>query len=220
MSTLKRTLSLFVAVLVMTAPGRAATCEVSTSGTAFGAYESIRAGDRDTSGTLSVTCSGVPGEAVSYSIQLSAGGGTYANRKLSGPGTALSYNLYTDGARSQIWGMAAMAPLSSPTATHFRFLQPHAVTPSTAASREVRLKWLPACTATVSWLHWPTKGEPLSRVFRVHAVCRPRQETAWRKKGNQMLSRSWVSPTSVGSATATKLSSSGGLRRRSEWSRS
>src|SRR6266550_2205534 len=103
MSTLKRTLSLFVAVLVMTAPGRAATCEVSTSCTAFGAYESIRAGDRDTSGTLSVTCSGVPGEAVSYSIQLSAGGGTYANRKLSGPGTALSYNLYTDGARSQIW---------------------------------------------------------------------------------------------------------------------
>ena len=104
MSTLKRTLSLFVAVLVMMAPGRAATCEVSTSGTAFGAYESIRAGDRDTSGTLSVTCSGVPGEAVSYSIQLSAGGGTYTNRKLSGPGTALSYNLYTDGARSQIWG--------------------------------------------------------------------------------------------------------------------
>src|SRR5258706_12654940 len=79
-------------------------------------------------------------------------------------------------------GMAAMAPLSSPTATHFRFLQPHAVTPSTAASREVRLKRLPVCTATASWLHWPIKREPLPRVFRAQAVCCPREEPAWRKE--------------------------------------
>ena len=41
-----------------------------------------------------------------------------------------------------------------------------------------------------------------------------------RERENQRPSRSWVSPTSVGSARATELSSSGGLRRRSEWSRS
>src|SRR5438034_8748305 len=40
------------------------------------------------------------------------------------------------------------------------------------------------------------------------------------ERENQKPSRSWVSPTSVGSASATELSSSGGLRRRSEWSRS
>ena len=40
------------------------------------------------------------------------------------------------------------------------------------------------------------------------------------ERENQRPSHSWVSPTSVGSAASTELSSSGGLRQRSEWSRS
>jgi hypothetical protein len=40
------------------------------------------------------------------------------------------------------------------------------------------------------------------------------------KRENQRPSHSWVSLTSVGSASATRPSSSGGLLRRSEWSRS
>jgi spore coat protein U-like protein len=82
----------------------AINCDVSTSGAAFGNYDSIENQDQDTSGTITVSCSGTAGEAVSYGLSLGSGAGSYSNRQLSAGSNILNYNLYTDAARSQVWG--------------------------------------------------------------------------------------------------------------------
>jgi len=82
----------------------AVSCGVSTTGVAFGAYDPILGQARDTSGTISVSCTGNSGDAVSYSILLSAGDGTFSSRVMAGSAVPLQYNLYTDIARSQVWG--------------------------------------------------------------------------------------------------------------------
>ncbi len=82
----------------------AVSCGVSTTGVAFGSYDPILGQNRDTSGTISVSCTGNSGDAVSYSLLLSAGDGSFSSRAMAGSAVPLQYNLYTDIARSQIWG--------------------------------------------------------------------------------------------------------------------
>jgi spore coat protein U-like protein len=53
-----------------------------------------------TSGDIKVRCSnGTP-----YSVKLSAGGGTYAQRLLAKGTDKLQYNLFTDAAYANVWG--------------------------------------------------------------------------------------------------------------------
>ena len=87
----------------------AATCDISSSSSAFGNYDSIGNQDRDTSAVISITCSGNAGDAVSYTISLSSGSGPYSNRQLVSAAGSLNYNLFTDIARSQVWGDGAAA---------------------------------------------------------------------------------------------------------------
>ncbi len=90
--------------LLTGAADAAVTCDISTSGAAFGSYDSIGSQDRDTSGTITVTCSGTTGDSVTYTISLSPGAGSFSNRNLSAGTSVLNYNLYTDISRSQVWG--------------------------------------------------------------------------------------------------------------------
>ena len=100
-----RMFAIALLLIIMVAAGQAAVSfDVSTSGVAFGPYQSIRNVDRDTSGTISVTCTGTAGDSVNYAISLNANGGTLMSRTLSSVDSSLQYNLYTDIARSQIWG--------------------------------------------------------------------------------------------------------------------
>ena len=82
----------------------AVSCGISTTGVAFGSYDPILGQNRDTSATISVSCTGNAGDAVNYSLLLSAGDGTFSSRAMAGSAVPLQYNLYTDIARSQIWG--------------------------------------------------------------------------------------------------------------------
>jgi spore coat protein U-like protein len=77
----------------------AANCTVSTSGVAFGNYDPLTGEPVDSSGTISVSCSGSAGEVVN--VKLST---TTNMRKLQGPVRALVYQLYIDANRTQIWG--------------------------------------------------------------------------------------------------------------------
>jgi len=80
------------------------TCTVSAQGAAFGSYAPRGAAPTDSTGNITVSCSGAVGQAVNYSILLGSGaGGSFFPRKMSGP-SALSYNLYTDATRSTVWG--------------------------------------------------------------------------------------------------------------------
>ncbi|WP_230411459.1 spore coat U domain-containing protein [Collimonas humicola] len=98
-------LSLGVLALPLRAHALLATCTVSTTGITFPAYTSPGGGNADSTGDVAVTCTAtiVIGTG-SYTIALSTGSGTFANRALISGGNSLNYNIYTDTARSIVWG--------------------------------------------------------------------------------------------------------------------
>src|SRR5207245_5087488 len=61
------------------------------------------AANKDSIGYVDVSCSGAPGDAVNYSISVSLSG-IPSNRKLSAGASTLTYNIYTDSARTLVWG--------------------------------------------------------------------------------------------------------------------
>lgn len=82
-----------------TAPLHAA-CGVDTVSVAFGAYDPISGLAADGVGSVVVSCE----PAASYSIALSAGGGSYAARLLTAGAANLQYNLYSNPSHSMVWG--------------------------------------------------------------------------------------------------------------------
>lgn len=98
--------ALFAAASFSCTQPHAASCFVSSVSLAFGNYSEFAAAPNDSVGNVGVTCSGAAGEAVSYSIGLSAGGGgAFASRRMrSAAGSVLGYNLYTTPARVTVWG--------------------------------------------------------------------------------------------------------------------
>lgn len=80
-------------------------CGVSPQGVNFGAYSARNASPTDSIGAIKVSCRGTVGDSVSYTVALSSGAsGSFLVRTMNGAAAALSYNLYTDAARSTVWG--------------------------------------------------------------------------------------------------------------------
>jgi spore coat protein U domain-containing protein, fimbrial subunit CupE1/2/3/6 len=89
--------------LVLLSSGRvdAAHCTISTTSVNFGSYDVFSSTPTDTTGTVSVTCSG----NADVTITLSKGGSaTFSPRTLNSGTDTLNYNLYRDAARTTIWG--------------------------------------------------------------------------------------------------------------------
>ena len=87
-------------LLVLVQPAWAVQCSVGATGLSFGTYDPFSSQGLDTTGSISVTCDA----AVSYSVSLSPGSGSYISRVMaSGPHT-LNYNLFTNAARTVVWG--------------------------------------------------------------------------------------------------------------------
>ena len=82
------------------APASAATCTVSPQGVSFGAYDTLGAAPLDGVGNINVSCDA----PVSFTVSLSAGGGSYEQRLMAGGASQLGYNLYTDATRTAVWG--------------------------------------------------------------------------------------------------------------------
>ena len=105
---MKRVAQLFAGFMLAVAWGSAfaATCSVSAVSLGFGSYNPLALGHSDTTGNIEVTCEGIPGETVPYSIALNAGSnGSFASRRMRLPsGALLNYNIYTTGARNTVWG--------------------------------------------------------------------------------------------------------------------
>jgi spore coat protein U-like protein len=94
-------LGLALGALLAPAPAEAA-CTVSSSGVAFGAYNSLSGTPDDSTGTILVDCH--PSDQ-SIEIALGAGlSGSFATRGMSSGAATLNYNLYTDASRTIIWG--------------------------------------------------------------------------------------------------------------------
>jgi spore coat protein U-like protein len=81
------------------------TCSVTATNVAFGVYTPLTT--LNSTGTVSVTCSGVSlPTIVPVVISLNAGssGGTFAARLMASGANRLSYNLYTASNDLNIWG--------------------------------------------------------------------------------------------------------------------
>jgi spore coat protein U-like protein len=67
---------------------------------AFGNYDVFATAATTTTGKVRVNC--VSG--ANYTISLSAGAGTFASRVMTGSGSRLDYNLFTDTQHLTVWG--------------------------------------------------------------------------------------------------------------------
>jgi spore coat protein U-like protein len=90
------------------------TCTATAVTLDFGVYVPTSALATDGVGAVRVRCSligtGALPVLVSYDLGLSAGrSGSTAQREMRGSGHRLDYNLYSDSARSQVWGEAGTA---------------------------------------------------------------------------------------------------------------
>jgi len=100
----------------------ACLCSVSLTSIAFGSYNPQSPSPTDTVGTLSVSCSSPDPANSTMSIALSPGASGNSNTRMMQSGVhPLYYNLYTNAARTTVWGdgsgggetVAASFPTSS-----------------------------------------------------------------------------------------------------------
>ncbi len=83
-----------------------ANCSVSTTAVAFGNVNVLSGTNADATGGLSITCT----SGTTWSASADAGAGTgasLATRKMASGANLLNYALYTDSARTTVWGDAA-----------------------------------------------------------------------------------------------------------------
>jgi spore coat protein U-like protein len=94
-------LAALLSVLALPGAARAATsCTINATGAvAFGAYDWTSASPTDSLGTITYTCDGT---ALVFLSQGSSG--NYTQRTMLSGANSLGYNLYTDAARSAVWG--------------------------------------------------------------------------------------------------------------------
>ena len=83
----------------------ACSCSISLTPLAFGIYNPLTASPLDTVGTISIACSSPDPAASTFTVSLSGGnsGDVNARRMMSGS-HPLYYNIYTNAARTTIWG--------------------------------------------------------------------------------------------------------------------
>lgn len=93
------------------------SCSASSTSMSFGSYDPTSPSPKDSSATISIDCSGLVALFGSVEIQLSPGvSGSATARKMAQGSSQLSYNLYTDNARSSIWGNGSGGTLDIVTA--------------------------------------------------------------------------------------------------------
>lgn len=89
------------AILGTSLPALAASCTISTTAVSFGTYNVFGPAPLDSTGSVTYTCTGNAHVTISLD---SGGAGTFNPRRMLNNSEALSYNLYRDAARTNIWG--------------------------------------------------------------------------------------------------------------------
>jgi spore coat protein U-like protein len=94
------------ATALAVSPAGATQCSVQASAVEFGVYDPFSPAPTDSVGTITVTCGGLAGGGVAYTIRIGTGGsGVYDPRTMrDGVAWQLSYNLYTSASRTSVWG--------------------------------------------------------------------------------------------------------------------
>ncbi len=80
-----------------------ANCTISTSALNFGSVDTMSASAVDGTGGISVTCTNGTGWTAAADVGTGSGA-TFASRRMSQGANVLSYSLYTNAARTNVWG--------------------------------------------------------------------------------------------------------------------
>lgn len=98
-----RGLAVIAALLATPGLAHAINCSVTVTPLAFGIYTPGTTAPLDSVADISVRCVAQPG---SYTVTIGAGisGNQLARTLSAGAGNLLSYNLFRDAARTQVWG--------------------------------------------------------------------------------------------------------------------
>ncbi|MFT6876914.1 MAG: spore coat protein U-like protein [Granulosicoccus sp.] len=88
-------------ILSSTLTEAAVTCHISSQVLSFGTIEPLSSAELTSIGEINVSCTGGP---VSYSIHLSAGNGSIAERVMRNGSKSLNYNLYTSNSYFNVLG--------------------------------------------------------------------------------------------------------------------
>ena len=101
-----RAILLAVAAAAATPAGAAVSCTVNPAPLAFGSFTPIDNAIHDSDTTIAVDCvSDVGAEQASVTVALDGGvGGQMSRRQMQAGGSGLRYNIFTDPARSIMWG--------------------------------------------------------------------------------------------------------------------
>lgn len=85
--------------------GAQQVCSASSNPVAFGIYDPQSSATVDNAGSITVTCQATVSLLMSYTVKLSSGNsGALSQRKMLSGVNSLNYQVYTDAARSIIWG--------------------------------------------------------------------------------------------------------------------
>ncbi|TIN21147.1 MAG: spore coat U domain-containing protein [Mesorhizobium sp.] len=97
----------------------AQSCSFGVSNMNFGSVDTLSGNQTNSTATINMNCSGIVGQRILICAHLAAGTGgassATARRMLSGA-NSLNYQLYSDSARSVVWGSYAWAYASRPPA--------------------------------------------------------------------------------------------------------
>jgi spore coat protein U-like protein len=102
---ISRFLAVFAMLLIPAAADAACVTGFSASATplGFGVYMPGALAATTSSSTIKVNC--LVGLLPAFTVSLSAGSGTFAQRKMTqAPAATLAYNIYLDAGHSRIWG--------------------------------------------------------------------------------------------------------------------
>lgn len=88
------------------AMGASISCSSSTTNMAFGTVSLLAGGITDSSTTITTTCSAKPGNNLLICLNIGAdpNTGLYDPRNLGSGSNRMAFNLYTDAARTTVWG--------------------------------------------------------------------------------------------------------------------
>ena len=95
-----RLLAALVTAALAPSPAIAVSCSAASSGVSFGSYDTLDPSPLDSAGDVRVTCD----SSVPFTVSLNAGSGPSGARQLSGGSATLNYQLYSDAARTTVWG--------------------------------------------------------------------------------------------------------------------
>ena len=100
-----RATCVIIALLLLPQRSIAQTCNVSMGNIAFGSVNTLTGMAVDTTATMTVTCSGGSGNTRRLCISIGAGSASDAtSREMSNGSNTARYDLYSDSARTNLWG--------------------------------------------------------------------------------------------------------------------